>query len=135
LRPRNQSDTGNEQRSEERWRGNSSLSSGNGSGKGSSRQKQTETLKKRRKHPNCCLALKLHTSLLQYRRAVPLWLAVAHLVKLMTWSRCLVRELTSSCCFFKPSSWSLVKAWELMCSLKVKREEGILHKKAFCLQV
>lgn len=52
----------------------------------------------------------VHTSLLQYSRAVPLWLPVAHLVKLITWSNCLLSELTSSCCFFKLDSWSLVKA-------------------------
>lgn len=51
----------------------------------------------------------VHTSLLQYSRAVPLWLPVAHLVKLITWSNCLLRELTSSCCFFKLDSWSLVR--------------------------
>lgn len=50
------------------------------------------------------------TSLLQYSRAVPLWLSVAHLVKLITWSKCLFKELTSSCCFFKLNSWSLVRA-------------------------
>lgn len=51
----------------------------------------------------------VRTSLLQYSRAVPLWLPVAHLVNLITWSNCLIRELTSSCCFFKFELWSFVR--------------------------
>lgn len=51
----------------------------------------------------------VRTSLLQYSRAVPLWLPVAHLVNLITWSNCLIRELTSSCCFVKLELWSLVR--------------------------
>lgn len=131
LWPKNQSGTEIALNSEGWWRDCSLLSSGNGSDKGSWREKREiqRTAQKfwtifssyyskhvfffHAKRWNVTitgLAVKALTSLLQYNRAVPLWLSVAHLVKLMTWSRCLLRELTSSCCFFKLSSWSLVRA-------------------------
>lgn len=58
-----------------------------------------------------------------------LFVAAAHLVKLMSWSRCLDIKSVSSCCFCNILSWSLITAWKKMTTRNLSVKTGFYWKR------